>query len=275
MGKLLTLEEEDNTELNKEDKIRNIKRHKIELFRVHLSPSMNIISNPITELDSEKEPLLIDEKNTTLKNIIPTKEHITQALKLKNRIIKKDVEKKYIVRARKLKINNFINQMKEKSKIDLENEKIYTENKISLGFTFTLLFIIITSTLGGLFFTGYLSKSDESNLFGLLVFRDGVALSDIIRIDGSQSQQFIIHNTKSNPVTLKYIAWSWNPLDMLKKVNISWDYDGSIIEPGFSRKVNLHVVSELGKQDFSYNIIFMSRGTQKLEHDFRNSSITG
>jgi hypothetical protein len=268
---LKKLRKKDDEELYQIDKMPKIKKHKIKLSRIHLSPSMSLITNSQDELLREKQLMLLGKKKSSIKNPKLKKKHTkNKKINTVQQIENKGIKKKKRVNKKKEKEDNkkVIKKVKVK-KIKKKNKKISKGTKISMRITFIIMFIILISTIGGYVSAEYLYKENKSNISGLIVIKNDQILSDIIRLEGVQRHQFTIKNQNSYPVTLHYITWDWNPQELSKNIIINWDYDGTIINPGFTRTINLSIISDLdASHELSFNIEFIAMRSRSYHtHD--------
>lgn len=122
-----------------------------------------------------------------------------------------------------------------------------------------LIISLSLSLFGGLSIVGLLQPSGGVTFSGLVVqprmHELGTVQAGGLRV---QSAIFDIKNTNDEAVTLTFATENWSPAEASDYVEISWDYDGSPIEPGHGVGITFTLVdsSTIGLENFSFDIIF-------------------
>lgn len=81
-----------------------------------------------------------------------------------------------------------------------------------------------------------------------------------IEAGSSDSQVIYIHNSGDDGVTLSLLTENWTPVEATNFMQLSWDYDGSVIGSGDVRQITLVLSvssSVTGIDSFNFDIVII------------------
>lgn len=154
----------------------------------------------------------------------------------------------------------------ERSKLGLQSpwSKILTkfrdEGQHGNKRVYLAIISISLSLFGCLSVFGLIQTTGSANFSGLVVQPRAYEL-EMVQAGGfrARSAIFYIKNINDEAVILSFITENWDPAYASDYMEISWDYDGTPVEPGNGLEITFTLVdsSNTGIENYSFDIVFM------------------
>ena len=131
--------------------------------------------------------------------------------------------------------------------------------------------VIIAVVVGAIvYFTLRLSGHGVIKVVGCGVYADEACTIGVSSIDwgtiapGAYSQALLYFKSESNvPTNFTYVTENWIPTNAADYLSLTWNYDGTLLEPGGVRAITLTLnVDEqiIGITDFAFDIVVTAAG---------------
>lgn len=80
---------------------------------------------------------------------------------------------------------------------------------------------------------------------------------------GSVTTTIYLKSTSNTPITLTYSTSGWSPAEMQSQMTLTWNYDGTVIQPGVLKRIDLTLAASTDATpgvNFNFNIVIVATG---------------